>query len=137
MGRKISSRVLWFRVLTVIYLAMIYIISDHSSLPGGIRLPYGSDKLIHFIEYFIAGVLLAESFSGKYGRNQFLTAAVTGILYAASDEFHQSFVPGREMSIADLAADAAGAVSGTITWMKLKISENYFSSTLQKFFSGH
>jgi VanZ family protein len=32
------------------------------------------------------------------------------ILYAASDEFHQWFVPSREASVVDVAIDAIGAV---------------------------
>jgi VanZ family protein len=41
-----------------------------------------------------------------------LAAAIT-IVYGVTDEFHQSFVPGRSADAYDLAADAAGALAGT------------------------
>ncbi|HEX2468224.1 MAG TPA: VanZ family protein [Solirubrobacterales bacterium] len=37
-----------------------------------------------------------------------VAAAAISLAYAASDEFHQSFVPGREASAFDLVVDTAG-----------------------------
>jgi len=34
---------------------------------------------------------------------------VASVLYAASDEFHQSFVPGRSCRLLDVLFDATGA----------------------------
>jgi VanZ family protein len=44
-------------------------------------------------------------------------AAVFGIvmLFALSDEFHQSFVPGRNPSLIDVGIDLLGAVLGLVT----------------------
>jgi VanZ family protein len=39
-------------------------------------------------------------------------ALATTILYACSDEFHQTFVPSRHGSILDVGVDTAGAVLG-------------------------
>jgi VanZ family protein len=38
-----------------------------------------------------------------------LAACLVAILYGATDEFHQSFVPGRDADVFDLFADAGGA----------------------------
>jgi VanZ family protein len=35
-----------------------------------------------------------------------------GVLYGAVDEWHQSYVPGRDVSVADWAADILGVVLG-------------------------
>jgi VanZ family protein len=35
-----------------------------------------------------------------------------GVLYGVLDEWHQSFVPGRVVSVADWAADIIGVVLG-------------------------
>jgi VanZ family protein len=36
------------------------------------------------------------------------------ILYAATDEFHQSFTPGRTPRVTDVMIDAAGAAMGMV-----------------------
>jgi VanZ family protein len=69
----------------------------------------GCDKLAHFIEYLILGVAL-RYWSGD-GRKRFLSG---GILFAALDEFHQAFIPGRHASIWDVVADALGLVVGFV-----------------------
>ena len=40
-------------------------------------------------------------------------------MYAISDEWHQSFVPGRQLSAWDWAADLAGLAAGswTLLWL--------------------
>ena len=39
---------------------------------------------------------------------------LVGALYAASDEFHQSFVPGRGPSIIDVGIDSLGVFTGIL-----------------------
>lgn len=39
---------------------------------------------------------------------------LVGVLYAASDEFHQSFVPGRGPSIVDVGIDSLGVLTGIL-----------------------
>jgi VanZ family protein len=68
----------------------------------------------HVIEYFILGLLLFRAFRGDFvvswtWRWSFF-AVILVVLCAASDEFHQSFVPTRTASIADVGIDIAGGV---------------------------
>ncbi len=44
----------------------------------------------------------------------YLAALLAVMLYAFSDEYHQSFVPGRDSSIIDVGIDTAGACLGMI-----------------------
>lgn len=86
-----------------------------SSIPKlAIRGPLflGCDKVAHFIEYLILGVAL-RYWSGD-GRRRFVAG---GIFFAVLDEFHQSFIPGRDASIWDAVADALGIVVGFL-WLK-------------------
>ncbi len=49
---------------------------------------------------------------------QALLAFSIGVLYAASDEFHQTFVPGRSGEIKDVCIDSVGVVAGIIlVWL--------------------
>ena len=49
-----------------------------------------------------------------------LAAAWTGILYAASDEFHQLFVPGRSGQITDVLIDSGGLLAGILLVVLIK-----------------
>ncbi|MDO8725065.1 MAG: VanZ family protein [Candidatus Methanoperedens sp.] len=49
-------------------------------------------------------------------------AVIIGTLYGASDEFHQSFVPGRHATLPDLLADSIGLIiAQTIIFIKDKL----------------
>ena len=44
-------------------------------------------------------------------------ATICSLLYGISDEYHQSFVPGREAGVADAIADTIGGFLGV--WIYL------------------
>jgi VanZ family protein len=72
-------------------------------------------KGAHLAEYAILGLLLwralrAARQEGPWTWSQALQAVAFVALFAASDEFHQSFVPSREASIVDVLIDTMGAV---------------------------
>jgi VanZ family protein len=71
-------------------------------------------KAGHVIEYFILGLLLFRAFRGDFTvswkwRWSFF-AVIVVILWAATDEFHQSFVPTRTASAMDVGIDTAGGM---------------------------
>ena len=77
------------------------------------------DKLYHFIEYAILGGLLTRAFvkanpSIVPSKLTWHAAAVLSILYGASDEWHQTFVPGRFATFADWVADVLGSIAGVL-----------------------
>lgn len=65
-------------------------------------------KSAHLAEYFILARLLKRAGVSP------LPAMAFCVLYAASDEWHQSFVPGRHPSAWDVLIDGAGALTGTM-----------------------
>ena len=85
----------------------------------------GWDKVIHLIEYMFyaifAGIALLAFDKKRLKFNIILTAFLVTILFGASDEIHQYFVPGRSCSIYDFIADCVGAILGLILFQKLKI----------------
>jgi VanZ family protein len=82
-----------------------------SSRPGSdypdVDVP-GLDKAVHFCLYAPLGAGLSYAL----GPGRALLAWAGSVLWGASDELHQAFVPQRSPSFADLAADAAGAAAG-------------------------
>ena len=97
------------------------LISDHALY----RVIFGVRKVAHLTEYAILGALIWRALR-KPARNdprswewrQARLALALVILYAASDEFHQAFVPTREASVVDVLIDTSGAALGLgALWM--------------------
>lgn len=67
-------------------------------------------KTLHVIEYGILFFLLARALSqNKMSKRHYLLFAfVLSVLYAVSDEIHQSFVPSREGKLRDVFIDSIG-----------------------------
>jgi len=73
-------------------------------------------KLGHFTEYFVLGGLLWRALryhdaAATPSRRLALSIAIT-MIYAVSDEWHQSFVPSRTASIIDVLIDTLGGICG-------------------------
>jgi VanZ family protein len=62
----------------------------------------------------VGGALIARALGG--GRREAVLAVLLGILYGASDEVHQLFVPNRSSDVVDLLADTLGVMAGAGLW---------------------
>jgi VanZ family protein len=92
--------------------AAIFILSSFSRLPS----PPGTDKTHHFVAYGILAAAIVWGLTDRTPRRTTWGIAAAALLlaavYGATDEWHQGFVPGREVSMLDWLADAAGAAIG-------------------------
>ena len=104
------------RILALIlYVLLIFFVSsrEHITPPGPDFVM--KDKLAHFGEYFILGLLLFGGIGWTASRSRiatFLFLFAVGVSVAAMDELLQSYIPGRHMSLLDWLADAAGIATG-------------------------
>lgn len=73
-------------------------------------------KTAHFCEYAVLGAMLSVAFlSCGFGlKKRFAASFAVGAVYAASDEFHQMFVPGRAAMIKDVLIDSSGVATGAL-----------------------
>ena len=111
MGKRILR---WFPAVTMMVLIFIASATPGSDLPE-----FGTMDLIvkkggHMTGY---ALLAMACFLAAYGDTKSIarSAAISlclAIAYAASDEYHQSFTPGRSPSVIDIGIDAAGAIIG-------------------------
>lgn len=106
----------------ILYMGLIFAISSMKQPP----LPtpkfewLSIDKIYHFIEYGILSVLLTIALINappKWLPQNWIwvTSAIISILYGASDEWHQTFVPGRFATFSDFVSDAIGAIAGVVS----------------------
>ena len=77
-------------------------------------------KGAHLGEFAIFGALLFYAL----GRRRMWLAWGIAVVYAAADEFHQTFIPGRNGCVQDVLIDAVGAAIGVaVCWGYLKWRE--------------
>lgn len=86
-------------------------------------------KIAHFSIYTLVGFLLMGLLSTYKIKNKWriIITIIIGILYASSDEFHQSFSPGRTPKITDVYIDTLGVLLGTLLVLLFKEIYNKFN----------
>src|SRR5687767_12001902 len=110
---RMNSKFLWSWGPAVVWTAITFVVS-HQPV---VVIPFGApDYAAHAINYAVLGVLLIWARAGGDWSAMTIpliaSAVVLTVLLGIADEFHQSFIPGRDASLHDVLADAAGAVAG-------------------------
>lgn len=103
-------------------MALIFYLSSHSSFPiiNDKNLSYWADfvikKIAHMIVYGVLMFFWFRALNDKLSiKKAIVWALIITVLYAVSDEYHQSFVPDREGRVRDVLIDSlAAAISGWI-----------------------
>jgi VanZ family protein len=96
-------------------MGVIFILSAQPTLPHhpDTLFDFILKKAAHMIEYGILSFLLSRALSqgqGTLSRSALVTAFVVSVLYAASDEYHQTFVLGRNGNLVDVGFDTVGSL---------------------------
>lgn len=103
---------IWLWGPVVAFMALIFTASAMSSPPAPAAV---GDKTLHFAAYGTLGALAVRATSGATlagaSSGAALAAWAITTVYGVTDEFHQRFVPGRTPEIADVLADALGAMA--------------------------
>ena len=74
----------------------------------------GWDKVVHFLEYAILGILLYRAMPARGFRRWLATLGIIGAAIGFLDELYQSTVPGRSASASDWLADLGGVCFGIV-----------------------
>ena len=74
----------------------------------GPELPGFTRIVAHFTEYAVLAALWIWALAPEFGRRGLFAAMAISVLYAASDEWHQSFVTGRDSDPVDFLIDCCG-----------------------------
>ena len=114
-------------LIFLFWMSLIFALSAQSGLASQGNPPlrfYVERKGAHVIEYFVLALLSFRFFrdvyvrpariatrsvaGGETAKRVMLLSAVFALAYAATDEFHQTFVPGREGKFTDVMIDGVG-----------------------------
>ncbi len=112
-------------ILVMAALFMLSTLPGNDPLLNSIHL---GDKIEHFIAYFVLGITFCIWVPSK---NWLAKPIIYGIfvvvlctLFGASDEYHQTHVPGRSGDLYDLAVDfAASVVAVFVYFLFIKIKK--------------
>ncbi|WP_411953970.1 VanZ family protein [Alkalibacillus sp. S2W] len=133
-------------LLVILWMALIFYFShqpgtESSDLSGSVMqvvlnlLPFVTEdtefihllvrKGAHVFVYFLLAILLMNAIRLYHLRtvNRVVIALGVSILYAASDEYHQTFIDGRAGQVSDVLIDSAGVVLGIgvyLLWEKFR-----------------
>lgn len=126
----IQPKKLLFRAPAPLIALAILLLSSQSTLPLPKNI-FGVDKIAHFIAFgALAGAITlwipARRWTNAASFRFIVIAAAIAILFGISDEFHQSFVPGRFPSVYDVIADALGAFAGAAVMHTLIVRIPWF-----------
>ena len=104
----------------VVYAGFIFLLSSLPPFPEEVSPFIGYDKLAHFMEYYFFGILICRWLLNK--KNHFIRryalfiTILIGTCYGVSDEWHQSFIPGRVATIWDVLFDAVGIAAAAFSY---------------------
>ncbi|MFO0704583.1 MAG: VanZ family protein [Candidatus Andersenbacteria bacterium] len=117
--------------LVVVWGAVIWMFSSIPDLRSGFEQDFILRKLAHGLEFAVLVILIFRALPvplrsrwQRYG-----LAALLAVAYAAVDEIHQGYVPGREPAVRDVAIDALGVTLGlasillAYTWLRSRSAE--------------
>jgi VanZ family protein len=99
----------------VVWMIGIFVASAQPKLPLQDDVP---DYLSHSAAYLVLAFLwcFALARGGEATLRTALLAVVACTLYGVTDEWHQSFVPGRHSEARDVRNDALGATAGALVY---------------------
>ena len=109
------------------WMSAVFFVSSLSRLGHAGGVP---DWISHPVEYGIGAVLIGRALAGPGRAPRRMSAAaavVAATLYGVTDEYHQSFVPGRTADPADVAKDFVGATAAVLLYRRWTAAEDRYS----------
>ncbi len=107
----------------IAWMAFIFAMSSREQFPQSFGVSASMLAIVaHMVLYGILAtlLLLIVDRNGSASWSTMLAAIAGAALYGVSDEFHQSFVPGRDASIFDVVVNTIGATIAVVAWPHLR-----------------
>lgn len=129
-------------VITILYCAAIFITTASPSMTGNSTKSFIAEilkltpeqaatlnflfrKSVHLCAFGVLALLIYQCFD----REKYVWPWILTIVYAATDELHQAFIPSRTGSIIDVGIDSLGAI---IALTLARVYMEFRKSKLQK-----
>lgn len=108
----------------IIWMLIIFLLSNRQKIAftKNYAVSFVIFKTFHIIEYAILYCLWLRFFHLIGVKQKYLVAFLCTLFYGFSDEFHQSFIFGREGKLRDALVDGIGA---TLSWILISRNRNF------------
>ncbi len=121
---KFDKSLIYYKLPPVLFAALIIFVSTMSSVsPPSLGVTW-TDKIYHFGEYFVYGLLIFRAFpnvqESPKRKSYYVLLFLFGLVYGAIDERLQYYIPNRDSSPYDWMADAIGYLSAGILFLLLR-----------------
>lgn len=122
-SREIVKKIIYFWLPVVSWALIIFLFSSLPTNP--VSQVYWREFLVkksaHVFEYALFTILLYRALkeSGVDKTEAGIYSIILAVLYGVSDEFHQSFTPGREPKVRDVFFDTIGSIGSIYFLWKL------------------
>lgn len=113
------KKIIKYYLPVVTWCGLIFFLSSQSNLPGASTavLDFVFKKGAHMFVYGVLYWLIFRAVNGEKKNKSFFVPLIFSLIYALTDEFHQSLIPGRTPTVRDLGFDFLGMI---VALVKLK-----------------
>ncbi len=109
-------------VITIFLAVLIFYVSSLSFAPSSSSNTGYKAIVYHMTIFFFLAFFLSVSLTKGKNSKLIILSMVICLIYAFLDEFHQSFVPGRNSSLGDVFIDGVGIIISSVI-IAIKIND--------------
>jgi VanZ family protein len=112
------NKFLKFWLPVILWAGIIFWLSSIPDLESGLKQDFILRKIAHILEFAFLTFLLLRAISAEVvlPKRIVIYAVIFALFYALTDEYHQSFVLGRQCSLKDVGIDSIGILITGLVW---------------------
>ena len=107
-----------FWVIVIIWAGFIFFLSSIPDLKSGLKQDFILRKIAHMLEFAVLTFLFLRALSQEKLNTKKLViySIIFSVFYALIDEYHQTFISGRQGALRDVGIDSIGILIVSLIW---------------------
>ena len=118
MKKIFSKKFLIFWLPAIVWMGVIFTFSSIPDLKTDLKEDFILRKIAHILEYAILTFLLIRGLRQEKLniRKIIIFSLIFAVFYALTDEYHQTFILGRQGTLRDVGIDSIGILLVSLVW---------------------